>query len=401
MKIYPLMYAYQQFFGAMFRASLRDDLLAFIYPFPAERCFHTFFCPPLRMVALDARGEVVCDRVIPPGKLVLLPESRLVLEMDADMDYTASLPQLRALLRDPRAASMGGHAPCVRVERLLLALFVGALTDLRSVRDRQVYQRGNLDIDALRSEYPAWRRGRIFTAAALINDLAGMATWEIPREALKMSSQIVMNEFSYVAELFSASVAGSPWKTDEEFNSGEVKRCLKCGKRACSWHFVLKPFPDMPPETMWRLERPENAVPICGLCAYELGFCKDEAVRTDLAWGLWGPRFSALLNWYKALQTRALPAGWEREAYPLWPSEYGGKTWGEGSGAFEVCDPIPFTGVSADKKDRYTFQVINQQANTPGICRSEEHLQALRRVLSTKGGKPRYSETSPVWTMLN
>lgn len=36
--------SYQQAWGAMFRRSLGDQILAFPYPFRAPRLFHTFFC---------------------------------------------------------------------------------------------------------------------------------------------------------------------------------------------------------------------------------------------------------------------------------------------------------------------------------------------------------------------
>ena len=44
---------WQRAWGAMFRRSLGETVLVFVYPHPAERSFHTYFCPPLRIMALD------------------------------------------------------------------------------------------------------------------------------------------------------------------------------------------------------------------------------------------------------------------------------------------------------------------------------------------------------------
>ena len=52
--------------GAMFMKDLHNEVLAFIYPSENKRTFHTFFCPPMRMVALTAEGQVVFDEVISP-----------------------------------------------------------------------------------------------------------------------------------------------------------------------------------------------------------------------------------------------------------------------------------------------------------------------------------------------
>ena len=42
--------------GAMFQRRLSEPLV-FGYPFAASRLFHTFFCPPLRIVAYDGCQE--------------------------------------------------------------------------------------------------------------------------------------------------------------------------------------------------------------------------------------------------------------------------------------------------------------------------------------------------------
>ena len=48
----------------MFMESLNDTVLAFIYPTDGTRTFHTFFCPPMWIIALSAEGQAVFDEVI-------------------------------------------------------------------------------------------------------------------------------------------------------------------------------------------------------------------------------------------------------------------------------------------------------------------------------------------------
>ena len=80
--------------GAMFRKRLGETLLLFAYPRAAPRLFHTFGCPPLRIIALDDDGEILFDRVTPPFQFVRLPASRLIVEVDPEHELE------RAGLRD-------------------------------------------------------------------------------------------------------------------------------------------------------------------------------------------------------------------------------------------------------------------------------------------------------------
>ena len=56
MQLHFLVTSEQRAIGAMFFDNLNEDILAFVYPTDAARTFHTFFCPPLRIVALSAEG---------------------------------------------------------------------------------------------------------------------------------------------------------------------------------------------------------------------------------------------------------------------------------------------------------------------------------------------------------
>ena len=88
--------------------------------------------------------------------------------------------------------------------------------------------------------------------------------------------------------------------------------------------------------------RPENAVPLCRDCARKLHFAKNEKVRHQLIWGLWGPRFEALERWLWAVQGEGvyrLPRNWNKADYPLWPEEFGGRDWASGSGDLMNCVP--------------------------------------------------------------
>ncbi|MGD8752268.1 MAG: hypothetical protein PVG14_12635, partial [Anaerolineales bacterium] len=67
MNVKKLTNPYQRAWGAMFRSCLGEIALAFVYPSIAPRIFHTFFCPPLRIIALSGEGEVLFDQVVPSG----------------------------------------------------------------------------------------------------------------------------------------------------------------------------------------------------------------------------------------------------------------------------------------------------------------------------------------------
>ena len=67
---------------------LGDQVLAFLYPVAARRVLSTFFCPMRRIVAIDDKKHTaIFDQVIQPSRFVVLPATRLVLEMDSDVDY--------------------------------------------------------------------------------------------------------------------------------------------------------------------------------------------------------------------------------------------------------------------------------------------------------------------------
>jgi uncharacterized membrane protein (UPF0127 family) len=88
MRLKTLSTPWQRSLGAMFHRRLGDTVLLFAYSHPSSRLFHTFFCAPLRILALDDDGEILFDRVVPPGQFVRLPACRLVIEADPEQELT-------------------------------------------------------------------------------------------------------------------------------------------------------------------------------------------------------------------------------------------------------------------------------------------------------------------------
>jgi len=84
MRLKTLTTPWQRSLGAMFHRHLGDTLFLFAYPHPAPRLFHTFFCPPLRIIALDDAGQTLFDQAVSPGQFVRLPACRWIVEVDPE-----------------------------------------------------------------------------------------------------------------------------------------------------------------------------------------------------------------------------------------------------------------------------------------------------------------------------
>jgi hypothetical protein len=350
--------------GAMFMKSLEDTVLAFIYPTADKRTFHTFFCPPLRIVALDADGQEVFNEVITKWQFVKLPACCHVLETAPQADYRPFIQAVLSVTYDlPQRAAM---EPNAHIDGLLFALISEAVADMRRIRE---VHRGKIKPETQRRKFEAWERGRIVSSAGFLLDFS--SDWKLPEGAVKLSRSILQVEKPYLDELVAASIAGIPWR--QEFPS----HCMRCGKPA-SWHPVLDPPEDAPIEILWRYQRPENAVPICHHCTETLNFLLNESLRLDLVWGLWGPRFEAFWQWHRAVKNNHLP-DWDCHAFPLWPHQYGGQEWETGSGALTHAIPRP-----------------------PGdIRRNEQHMTALRRALYSKPFRGRQPGEAPLQKLLD
>lgn len=332
---------FQRSIGAMFRHSLGDDVLVFAYPFDAKRLFHTFFCPPLRMIALDGQKRVVFDQVVLPHRFVLLPSCRYIIECDPQANTAAVLGEALPAIRQ-YAPSRGTWDAVYPVDRLLFAMTVQAVADLRRVYDRLKTPQDPVDERVLR-RLPPYQRGEIVQSAGFLLDAAGI--YALPHSAVRVAHGVLKAEQNYLDELVAASAAGVPWQ--KSFPA----HCLRCGGKA-SWRPVLSAPDTLIPEAAWRYLRPENAVPLCHACARTLKWHDQEDMRIDLVWGLWGPRFEALLRWHNAARSGTLPSDWPRVEYPLWPAEYGGKTWQSGSGAYIHAEPRPPHGVRRTNAQR-------------------------------------------------
>ena len=91
MQLHFLISSEQRASGAMFMDTLNETVLAFIYPTDGTRTFHTFFCPPMRIVALSADGQVLFEELIVKWKWVRLPVCRYVIETGPKVDYPLRL----------------------------------------------------------------------------------------------------------------------------------------------------------------------------------------------------------------------------------------------------------------------------------------------------------------------
>lgn len=355
MDVKQLTTPWQRSRGAMFQKRLGETVLLFVYPHAAPRLFQTFFCSPLRIIALDDDGDVLFDQVKQPGQFVRLPASRLIVEANPEHELPPDFLQELARKAPEVSAATGTWDVDASIDRLLFALFKGAVADMRRVHEAHA-RRGEVRLEVLREKFAPWERGQLTNSASFLLDFSHFCN--LPETALHLSWQVLDVETDCLAEITAASVAGVPWQADFPI------RCLRCGNPKASWRQVLAPLPGLPPETAWRYERPENHVPFCRRCMSWLKWKEREDLRLDLAQGLWGQRHDAFWAWHQAAKRGQLPLDWDRESHPLWPQRFGGDSWETGSGAFEVADPRPPDEVS----------------------RTSTHLAALSHILNGRGG---------------
>ena len=355
MRIKNLTTPWQRSRGAMFHRHLDDLLLLFAYPHPAPRLFHTFFCPPVRIIALDEKGAPLFDQVASPGKLVPLPASRLIIEVDPKWHLTPAF--LREVAQDARQlpVAAGTWDPNVSIDRLLFALIKESVADMRRVHQAHA-RRGEVYPEVLSQKFAPWERGQLANSASFLQEFAGL--YDLPETTLQLAWQVLEAEMDCLAEITAAAVAGVPWRGDFPI------QCLRCGTPKASWRPVLTSPPGLEPTAAWRYERPENQVSLCRRCAAWLKWGARADLRLDLAQGLWGQRFAALRSWHQAARRGQLPGDWNRETHPLWPRTFGGPTWATGSGAFKHADPrLPV-----------------------GVCHTSSHQAILDRILNGRGG---------------
>lgn len=329
-------------FGAQFKPSLRGDILVFSYPHPSKHLFHTLWCPPLRIVAVNTQmkeSKVVFDQVIMPWRFVNLPAGDLILEMDPNTEYTDVLESILSTSnkrpRIPDGLPVGGTDSSISIHLMIYQLFADSLCDLRRVKDNCLTQDGTINYEKLKQKYAPWDRGQIYASAGFVLDYSAHSNWSLPRSVIPLSRDVLRCEQEYADEILAAMSGAIPsWRLTLR------AVCIGCS-RGGTWRSVLSIPPDMPPEVSWRLLRPENHLPLCKYCARRYDVHRKPHIRLELARAFWGARFSALEFWYECARglNGGLPEDWNKGTDPLWPDTFGGDTWETGSGASEHTLP--------------------------------------------------------------
>lgn len=328
--------------GAQFKPDLNGEILVFHYPHPAAHLFHTMWCPPLRIVVVNAYSEdtkVIFDQVIEPWRFVNLPIGDFVLEMDPNTDYAAALPGiLKESQKNPRIPAdlpVGGTDSSISIHLMIYQMFADSLCDLRRVKDNCLTEDGSINYEKLKQKYAPWDRGQIYASAGFVLDYSADSNWSLPRSVIPLSREVLQCEKEFADEILAAMSGAVPsWRL-------AVKAvCIGCS-RGGTWRSVLPIPPEMQPEISWRLLRPENHLPLCKYCARRYDVHRKPQVRLELARAFWGARFSALEHWYDAARglNGGLPKEWNRCTHPLWPDSFGGDTWETGSGAIMHTPP--------------------------------------------------------------
>ena len=141
--------------GAMFSKNLKRSVLAFVYPTDAARTFHTFFCPPLRIAALSAEGQILFDEIISKWRYVKLPACRYVIETDPQVDYQPFIENV--LSASPELPQSGAMTPDTRMDSLLFALLAEAVADIRRIREAHPKE---VKPEIQRRKFDPWERGQ-------------------------------------------------------------------------------------------------------------------------------------------------------------------------------------------------------------------------------------------------
>jgi len=271
-RVHFIVTSMQRALGAMLSSSLNDEMLVFFYPENAPRPFHTFFCPPIKMIALDADGQVVFEETVTKWRFVHLPACKIVIETGPVVEYRPYMDTI--LSYQPSFSQYGAVESGVDLHALLFALLSDAVADIRRIREAHGY---DVCPEVQRNRFAPWERGRMLSSAGFLLDFSGAVS--LPQGAVRLSREVLKVEAPHMDELLAASVAGIPWRHEFPIT------CMRCGKRG-SWRAVLSPSQHTPLEAAWRYQRQENAVPLCHHCADTLNFLRDETVRIDLVWGL-------------------------------------------------------------------------------------------------------------------
>jgi len=371
--------------GILGKQKIRGTAFAFIYPFAFARKFFTWFCPPLRILAFsDLDGSLVFDRVVAPWRFVDIPSTRLVIELHPeDRPLAAEIAdEIRTegvgnwltrygVNQTINGQGVGATSVDDPLSELLFALLESAVRDLRLALGKTAPE--NLvaaqDFMNWRSAASAYERGLALSAGAFLADIReNHLPWSLPPTVLRLANFVLNAERDHADELLAAAVAGVPWMPSS--GTGSCFRCRAVGR----YRQVIRDEA-LPTEVAWRLLRPENYVCLCRACVQTLTAANADRIYFVAAYTYWGVRFRALHRWYTAYRSGTLPSGWNKEQHPLWPAEYGGRTWRSGSGALEHCAPT-FGIVDLVPEHARLVRKIRR------VNRAKPLLQALERVLN-------------------
>jgi hypothetical protein len=373
--------SYQRANGAMWQfRGLGQNVLMFAYPAASPRIYTTWFCPPLRILCFSDLGELLLNKVVTSWQLVALPKTRLVIELDPQYPYLdivreiANIGTVQWMARIAPNAKLltqncGGSRTHDPLGRLLFGMVRDAIADLSKVKDLMQGDPSQKTGQAL-SSLPAWRRGQILCSAGFILDVSSVLPYQVPREAVKLSRTLVRLETDETQkELLAAAIAGGPWNI--------YAACFRCSSGG-TWRRILKPSGKLPGLIQWRLDRPENHIPLCNLCENTLDL-QNINLAMALGYCYWGYRFEALNKWFSQAKQNQLPSTcWNLDDYPLWPKDFGGATWARGSGAVQHC--LPHLGK---------------------VLRGPQHVDLLRRVMREGEFRPGRMQRGQLYSLLH
>ena len=345
MKIKVLTTSWQRSWGATLSPGLGDTVLVFVYPHAAPRLYHTFFCPLLRIIALNQR-QLVFNQIVPPGQFVRIPPAEIIIECDPKLQ----IPRIGTILElaGQYLLDQAAWNESVSLDRLILSALGHAVADMRRVNEA-TKRHGAFEAQVLQTSFSANERGQIINSAGFIQDFS--EGYSLPQSVLRLARQVLKTEQPYFDDLLAASIGGLEWK------NCFPNACVRCGKPATWRAIIISPAAHLAIEESWRYQRPENTVALCRKCAFRLNWHADPDRRRNLALGIWGPRFEAFDRWHQARSNNCLPSTWNRQAYPLWPEQFGGVTWETGSGALEHADPRPPQNIVYSETHRSALQM--------------------------------------------
>lgn len=146
-----------------------------------------------------------------------------------------------------------------------------------------------------------------------------------------------------------ADFGDSEWRKEPSFRK---LRCLYCGKSGLWRPVLITPHPNHP--ASWRYNRPENYVKLCRSCKIRF--------RGSLEWlgeWVWGRRFLAFKAWHECFRQKP-DLVWDKETYPLWPPDFGGTSWEEGSPAVvHSAARVPERALLPIEERRYWIKAIS------------------------------------------